>query len=147
MKTLLTEITIDAPPEEVWGALVDLAAYREWNPFIVEASGLAEEGSRLTLRMTPPGGRAATLKPTVTEATPGKAFEWLGRVGVPGLFGGRHRFELHPAEAGTLLVQRETFRGVLVPLLARSLDRHTLAGLVAMNEGLKRRSEKAAIAR
>lgn len=43
-------------------------------------------------------------------------------------------------------MQRETFTGVLVPLLARSLDAHTLPGLTSMNEALKVRSERAAVA-
>jgi hypothetical protein len=34
-------------------------------------------------------------------------------------------------------VHRETFTGILVPFLARSLDAHTLPGFVAMNEALK----------
>ena len=33
--------------------------------------------------------------------------------------------------------------GLLVPLLARSLDRHTAQGFVAMNEALKARVEQA----
>jgi hypothetical protein len=72
--------------------------------------------------------------------------EWVGSVGFPAVFAGRHRFELRRTETGTHLVQRETFTGVLVPFLARSLDAHTLPGLVSMNEALKLRSEKAAVA-
>jgi hypothetical protein len=141
MKTLVTEIEIEASPEAVWAVLVDLPRHAEWNPFIVRAEGVVEKGARLRLRMTPPGGRAATLEPRVTVAAPAEVLEWLGSLRIPGLFSGRHRFELHPTRSGTLLVQREDFTGVLVPFLARSLDSHTLAGLISMNEALKRRSE------
>ena len=144
MKTLHTEISVDAPPAVVWAALVDLPRHQEWNPFIVEAEGEVRVGGPLRLRMTPPGGRTSTLRPRVTELVPDDVLEWLGRVGPRGLFAGRHRFELHATETGTRLVQHETFTGVLVPLLARSLDGRTLPGLVAMNEALKSRSERAA---
>ena len=143
MKTLFSEILVAAPPERVWEVLVDLARYPEWNPFLVSASGQVREGERLEIRFQPPGGRALTMRPTVTRARPAEALEWLGRLAVPGLFDGRHIFELHRAPGGTRLVQREEFRGLLVPLLARSLDRHTARGFVAMNEALKARVEQA----
>ncbi len=56
MKSLSTEVLIDAPAERVWAVLSDLASFRSWNPFIVDASGELAVGSRLQLRMQPPGG-------------------------------------------------------------------------------------------
>ena len=124
-----------------------LTRYADWNPFIVEADGCVEVGARLRLRMSPPGGRAVTLKPRVTVVVEGGAAEWLGHVAVPGLFSGRHRFELQRTDTGTRVVQGETFTGLLVPFLARlSLDAHTLPGLVAMNDGLKAHAEQVAVA-
>ena len=136
---LRTEINLDAPPSEVWSHLVDLDAYGTWNPFITSASGRAAVGQRLEVRLEPPGGRAATVRPTVTEVEPERAFEWLGRLRLPGLFAGRHRFELIPTGAGTRLVQSETFRGLLVRVMRRSLDTSTRRGFEAMNEALARR--------
>jgi hypothetical protein len=133
------EIDIAAPPAEVWRHLVDLGAYREWNPFVPEASGTVEVGRRLSLRLQPPGGRALPIRPTVTAATAGSVFEWLGHLGVPGLFDGRHRFELFATPSGTRLVQSEAFSGLLVRPLRRWLDGGTLAGFEAMNEALRRR--------
>lgn len=141
MKTLRSEITIDAPPEDVWRVLVDFAAYPQWNPFVVEVTGGAQAGERLRVRLQPPGGRGVTLKPAVIEASPPQVLQWLGHLLVPGIFDGRHTFELEPVRGGTLLVQWEEFTGVLVPLLARSLDRSTAAGFRAMNRALKERVE------
>jgi hypothetical protein len=134
-----SEIDIEAPPAAVWAELADLAGYEDWNPFITRAGGSAETGQRLSLRMQPAGGRAMTIRPRVTEASAGSALEWLGHLGVPGLFDGRHRFELTPTPNGTHLVQRESFRGALVRPLRRSLDGGTLAGFDAMNAALRRR--------
>jgi hypothetical protein len=141
MKELHSHIEIDATPDEVWQVLVDLERYHEWNPFIVEAQGVVEHGAHLRLVMTPPGGRAATLKPTVTELRSQQVFEWWGHLVVRGLFDGRHRFELQPTQRGTRVAQTETFTGILVPLLSRSLDTHTAAGFEVMNDALKARVE------
>jgi hypothetical protein len=133
------EIDIEAPPDAVWAELADLTGYADWNPFIPSASGTLEPGERLSLRLQPPGGRALPIKPTVTEVVHGRVFEWLGHLGVPGLFDGRHRFELTATPQGTHLVQSESFSGVLVRPLRGFLDGGTLAGFRAMNEALRER--------
>ena len=142
MKQLHSEILIQATPAQVWAILTDFDRYADWNPFVVKATGIPEQGQRLSVTMSPPGGRPITLKPHVTEAAAGSVLEWWGHLGVRGILDGRHRFELHQVEAGTRLVQMETFTGVLVPLLARSLDTGTLAGFNLMNAALKSRVEE-----
>ncbi len=142
---LLTEITIDAPVDTVWSVLTDLASYGEWNPFVIEAGGDVQEGARLTLRIQPVGGKASRFESTVSEVVPGRVFEWVGHLVTSRLFQGRHRFELHPTADGsaTRFRQTEYFTGLLVPLVARTLNKGTLAGFVAMNEALRRRAEQA----
>lgn len=142
MKELYTDIHIDAPRDHVWTVLVDFDRYSEWNPFLVEVLGTAEPGADLRVTLSPPGRRALTMKPTVTEVAPARALEWLGRLGPRGLFDGRHRFELHDAPNGSRLIQREVFTGVLVPLFRRTLEERTVRGFVAMNAALKRRAEQ-----
>jgi hypothetical protein len=143
-KHLASHIAIDATPAQVWTVLSDLTAYRDWNPFIVDADGIPEVGARLMLRMQPVGGRALTLRPTVLEAEVGRRLRWRGKVGVPGIFDADHLFTLEAREDGGVhLGQEETFSGVLVPFFARSLDRGTLPAFRAMNEALKQRVEQA----
>jgi hypothetical protein len=142
---LRTERSIDATPERVWEVLTGFETFGSWNPFIVSIEGERAVGSRLRVRLEPPGGRGVTLRPTVTVSEPGRAFGWLGRFGLPGVFDGAHRFELEARPGGgTTLVQSEHFRGVLVPLLRRSLRTKTLAGFEAMNRALEARAEAAA---
>jgi hypothetical protein len=142
---LHTEVTIDAPPETVWAVVTDVNQYSEWNPFIVTATGEAAVGERLINRMQPPGGKAMTFKPTVTEVDVDQTFEWLGRFGLPGVFDDRHRFELSPTpEGGTRVVHREEFSGVLVRFMRKSLDTQTKRGFEEMNTALKIRAEDTA---
>lgn len=138
---LETSIHIAATPAEVWHVLTDLDAYGEWNPFIVSAQGTVAVGEKLENRLKPPGGRPMTFRPKVTAVEPNRRLEWLGRLGVPGLFDGRHRFDLEPTPSSTLLRHTEDFNGVLVRLMKKSLDGSTLTGFNAMNRALKDRVE------
>ncbi len=64
---LKTEITIDAPIEEVWAVLIDLDSFPEWNPFMPSAGGVVAEGEQLEVTIRPPGAKGSTVKPRVTE--------------------------------------------------------------------------------
>jgi hypothetical protein len=142
-KQLHADIEIDADAERVWQVLTDFRAYVEWNPFMTLASGTAAVGERLTIRMEPQEGPAMTFRPTVLEAVPGKRLRWLGRFLLPRIFDGEHVFTIVPLHEGRVrLTQEEQFRGILVPLLARSLVRGTLPAFERMNQALKRRVEQ-----
>lgn len=95
MKTLRTQMDVDAPAERVWDALTNS---------------------------------------TVLAVDAGRELRWIRHLLVPGLFDGEHRFDIHLLGPGRVrFVQQERFTGVLVPLFARNLDTHTLAGFNAMN--------------
>jgi hypothetical protein len=105
-------------------------------------TGILEVGERLQVRIAPVGGRAMTFKPRVTVVEPGRRLEWLGTMGLPGLFDGRHSFTLTPIGNGrTNFVQAETFTGALTPFTNTLLSK-TEAGFSAMNAALLTRLEK-----
>jgi hypothetical protein len=141
MKELHSEIEIAASPERVWDILADFAAYPRWNPFIRHISGKLEVGERLEVRLEPPDSRGITLRPTVLSAEPNRQLRWLGHLWVPGLFDGEHTLATEPLEENRVrFVQHEVFKGVLVPLVARSLA-NTLRGFEEMNGALKEQAE------
>jgi hypothetical protein len=83
-----------------------------------------------------------TFRPTVLVADPGRELRWLGRVFLPGVFDGEHVFTIAPLGTGSVrFSQRETFRGILVPLMPRSMSETTGRGFEEMNATLKRRAE------
>ena len=142
MKRIETQVELPAVPSAVWEKLVDAEAMGSWNPFITSLSGVLAVGERLKVRIAPVGGRPMTFKPRVTVVDPGQRLEWLGTMGVSGLFDGRHSFTLTPVgPRRTRLVQAEVFSGALVPL-AGSLLAKTKAGFEAMNAALLARLEK-----
>jgi hypothetical protein len=141
-REITTQIEIEAPAQVVWGILVDFERHPEWNPFIEEISGEATQGGQLSLTVRPPGGRAMSFQPTVLAADEARELRWLGRVVLPRIFDGEHRFVLEPLGAARVrLVHSERFRGVLVPLLWRSFAGRTRDGFEQMNRALKERAE------
>ena len=142
MHEIVSEIEIDASPQRVWSVLTDFASYPQWSAFIREVSGSATRGARLRVVLQPPGGHAMTFRPTVLTADPARELRWLGRLGLPRVFDGEHSLELRPLPGErTQFVQSEEFRGLLVPLLARTLGR-TQQGFESFNAALKKRVEE-----
>ena len=139
MKTLETQIDIDAPASLVWQVLTDFAAYPQWNPFITEIIGTAYESSRLKVRIVPPGKSGMTFKPMVLKAIPNQELTWLGHLFVPGLFDGLHQFRIEDRETFTRFYQSETFTGLLVNLFGQKMFDATQQGFGAMNAALKER--------
>ena len=144
MATIEESTLIGAPRATVWEILTSVEAYRHWNPFIELVSGRLREGARPTLRIAPPGRRPMTFRPLVVDATPQVRLAWVGKLGMRGLCDAEHEFRLE-AVAGdmTLLTQRETFRGLLVPMLGGMLE-PTRRGFESMNAALRERAEQAA---
>ena len=141
MRTIEATVVIDAPPSLVWDVLVTGEHYEEWNPFITEVSGEFVAGARPRLRIEPPGKPGMTFRARVLDATPQARLRWIGRLGLPGLCDGEHEFLFVAADrGGTQLTQRETFRGVLVPLLGGMLG-PTRQGFEGMNAALRERAE------
>jgi hypothetical protein len=138
MKQLNTEIIINAPVNKVWDVLVDFQKYPEWNPFIKSFEGEIREGESFKVTIQPPGGKAMTFNPTCLKLAENQEFRWLGHLFFKGLFDGEHIFELSPFGSGqTKFVQRENFRGILVPFIWNQLEPKTKKGFEMMNEKLK----------
>jgi len=84
-----------------------------------------------------------TFKPKVLAVEPNKEFRWKGHLLIPGLFDGEHIFELIDNGNGSItFVQREQFKGILVPLFKKMLDNNTKRGFEQMTAKLKELAEK-----
>ena len=132
---IATAIETSASAAQLWSVLTDFARYPQWNPFIREAEGEPVAGSRLKIRIQPPGKSGGMVfRPEVLRVEPEREFAWLGHLIVPGLFDGEHCFCIEPLPGGGCRVhQSENFSGLLVPLFRKSLDGGTRQGFEAMN--------------
>jgi len=133
---------IDAPMEQAWQVLAATEAYGSWNPFVRRLEGRLVAGERIEVDLQLEGRKLQKMKPRLVAVEPGRFFEWLGRFGPPGVFDGRHRFELRPLGAGSCeLVQSEVLSGALVPVFHKMLTGPTPDAFVALNETFKQRVE------
>ena len=160
---------IDAPPEAVWKVLLEFDAYPEWNPLSgrleelrieIEPRGIRLESSR----------SGPSVETEVLVAQKNRRLAWVVRLPVPFTFDAYHEFRLEPvgserfegarpsledspdggerpqsepgarADERTQVLQRETFRGVLVPMLLE--EQQVERGLRRMNEAIKYRTER-----
>jgi hypothetical protein len=139
--SISTVAEIAAPPSRVWSVLVDLPAYREWNPFIVEASGRVAEGETLSLRMALPGRDPMTIRPRLLVVEPERELRWKGKLLLPGLFDGEHAFVLTSLEGGRTRVDHwERFSGVLLPIARSLVYDDTVAAFQLLNDALATRA-------
>lgn len=135
-----SEVTIEATADEVWGVLADFGSYGEWNPGFVSIAGRAEAGATLEIVFAMKADRTMRMRPTVLVAEPGRELRWLGRLFVPRLFDGEHRFQIHDDGHGRVrFVQGERFRGLLVPFLRSMIEVDTLAMFERVNDALANR--------
>ena len=140
MREVSTSVRIDAPVAAVWSVLTDLHTYPAWNPFIRSVSGDLRTGEKLRVVIGADGASPQTFTPTVQAVVNGRSFSWLGALPVPGLFSGRHAFDLRADVDATELKQHEQFSGLLVPFFAKML-RETENGFNSMNLAVKARVE------
>jgi len=141
MKQIRTEILIDAPASTVWKILTDFDSYPDWNPFIKSFKGEPTKGKRFSVIIQLPDAKPMTFKPVCLELNDYKEFRWLGHLFIKGLFDGEHIFELSEKNGKTTFIQRENFRGILVPLLWNQIHAKTRKGFEMMNEKLKEKAE------
>ena len=137
-----TGVTIAAPPGRVWETLLDFPAHGDWNPFIRDIRGEAAPGARLSVRVNTWGLEALVFHPVVTVLAPPRELRWAGNLVSDALVFAEHAFVLENAPGGrTRLLQVETCRGALVPLLWPWLRFYARPSFERMNRALKRRCE------
>lgn len=129
---------IDAGPEAVWAALVDVGGWRDWDSGVDRVEGRVGLGERLTIYATMIRSRPFPV--TVTELRPNEAMRWRG--GLPGGLAVIERTYSLDAQddGGTVLTVREDHTGPLAGLLGRTTPdlnpsfRQFCAGLKARTE-------------
>lgn len=139
-----TSVLAAAPPEVLWGLLVDVEGWPGWTQSVLTATRLDDGpfgvGSRT--RVQQPRGRAQVW--TVTELVPNQRFTW--EVQNPGLaFVATH--VLTSEETGTRVDLGFTLRGPLRRLGALVGRHQVRAYLETEAAGLKARAEHDASAR
>jgi len=120
MKTCQSRISIRATPGRIWSILTDASGYPRWNPTVTGVDGRIALDERITVHAKISPGRAFPVRVVAADAP--RRMVWRG--GMPlGLFVGERVFTLTPKAGGDEVEfeMRETFSGLLAPLIARTI--------------------------
>lgn len=141
MKENRNEIEIKTSPEKIWTVLTDLEKYAEWNPLLYRAEGKVALGEKVSISAKTDSSDMH-FDCSVVKVVPEREFSWKFHVKLPFLFRGEHIFKIEPiGDDRVRFIDREIFKGLLVPLQAKNLATNAKAGMVAMGEALKQRAE------
>ena len=130
-----TSVVIDAAQEKVWKEFIRFDNYEHWNPFIRNIKGTLHLHRKIRVEVK--GMKQFNAKIIAFE--PKRQLAWYGKLLVPGLFDGRHSFELIAnIEESTTFIQKERFLGLLIPLFKGKMEQDTKKGFMNMNLALKK---------
>jgi hypothetical protein len=132
------EIDVAASPEIVWGVLTDIAGWPGWNPDVRSASleGPLASGTRFRWKAGP-----GTITSTLQRVDPPHFIGWTGTtMGIRAI----HVHRLEARGDSTLVRSEESWDGLLVRLLRRSLTRTLQKGIDSGLGHLKAEAERRA---
>jgi uncharacterized protein YndB with AHSA1/START domain len=143
---LRTSVDVDAGPELVWEVLTDVPAYPQWAPVLTGAEGTFAAGGQVWLSFPPGNPLLRTrARARVLEVTPYQRLRFglrLARLGTPGLLDTDHRMTIVERDGGVRLWLEIRFRGLLLPVLTRSLNRDRAPAFGPVPENLKAQIER-----
>jgi len=132
------EVSIDAPRALVWQVLTDFVAWPQWSPGVtfVTMNGDVEPGTGFRWK----SGRN-TIKSKLVDVEPPGVIVWTGRTtGIKAV----HAYQLSDDGAGTTVRAQESWNGIVVKVLGRTLQptlqSATDEGLAALKLECERRA-------
>lgn len=129
---------IEAPPERVWAILADGPGLPQWDSGITRIEGVITAGGTFKLWSEASPKRAFSLDVAAFEPP----FRMVWKSGMPlGLFSGERTFTLTATADGTAFTVHESFRGVMLPLIRRSMP-DLQPSFDKFARGLKTRAKK-----
>lgn len=143
MKSIETQISINASKEKVWEILMNHEEYKNWNPFIKEISGNTNPGGHLKVTIQAEGNKPMKFEPEVLNHSLNHEFRWKGKLFIKGLFDGEHYFKIIERSDNQVdFIHGENFTGILSGVLTSMLYESTKEGFEQMNKALKTLAEK-----
>ena len=133
------EIEIAADPETVWKVLATIERWPDWNPDIksVSLDGSVAKGTKFHWK-----AKSWKIVSVIQNVKRARLLAWTGRMmGIKAV----HTWRLEPRGAGTLVVNEESWQGLVARLLRRSLqkalDKANASGLDRLKAEAERRAK------
>jgi uncharacterized protein YndB with AHSA1/START domain len=137
MRSYQATALIDAPPEQVWRVLTDIAAWPGWDSGVIKVDGRLALGEKLSITVEANPGRVFPVK-VVTLSEPDLI---VFRGGMPlGLFVGERTYTLERDRSATRFTMRELYTGPLAGMIFKSIP-DLGPSFQQFADGLKQQSE------
>lgn len=140
-KVVTTQIDISATPEKVWSVLANIEGWKDWSPIIKESRGKAALNSKLVITMSGKNGKEGeagqTYEPFITKIEDSRNLTWSATMGPSFVMTNGKVLELEETSTGTRLTHKETFSGMMVPLMWGMVQKNVPQMLNSMNIALK----------
>jgi hypothetical protein len=136
------QVEIDASADVVWEVVTDLAAWPDWNPFVVACRSTLAVGDPIAMRVRMAAGPAWPQRERVLVHEPGRRLCWGVADWPTALLASERCQEVEPLGPDRARYRsRFALRGVLEPVVRALFGRRIERGLEAMTEALRRRAE------
>lgn len=137
MRSYQATALIDAPAEQVWRVLTDIAAWPSWDSGVIKVDGRLALGEKLSITVEANPGRVFPVK-VVTLREPDLI---VFRGGMPlGLFVGERTYTLERDRSATRFTMRELYTGPLAGMIFKSIP-DLGPSFQQFADGLKQQSE------
>ena len=138
-QTVRASSTVRARERDVWRLLTNLEAYGTWNPTIVKADGVLEEGATLELRFKHGDGDLENREVSVIAVNPIHKLRWQDRLLLPGVRDREFTIRVRSFRQGeTRVTAAERYEGLLAPFADTDEEK---TGLERMLTALRSRAQ------
>lgn len=141
-RVVTTEIEIAASPEQVWKTVSNIDNWKNWSPIIEDSQGTPSPGAKLMITMVGDEGKngkpGPSYEPVITVFEPSKNLSWSANMGANFIMTNGKIMKLEATNSGTKLIHKETFRGMMVPMMWEKFQNNVPNMLNSMNEALKK---------
>jgi hypothetical protein len=141
MLTIQEQTIVNASSDTVFNVITELETYKEWNPWIVEASGIPEEGQLVEVKVKM-RAKIISARHRILISKPNMEFRWCDVGWFTRLaYGERARFIKSLANGGVEYRVELTVTGLFWWFVKLVYGKSMEAGLKAETNALKERAE------
>jgi hypothetical protein len=141
-RVITTEIEINASPDKVWTVLANINDWKNWSPIIKDSSGEAKMDSKLVITMISEEGKEGKpgprYEPVITVFEKYKNLTWSAKMMAGFVMTNGKVLILEKTSLGTKLIHKETFSGLMVPMMWGKVQENVPEMLDLMNSTLKK---------
>ena len=136
------KVTILAPIETVWGVLVDIEKYGEWNPFTYQVESSLKVGDPVELYVRMPNGGDRVSREIVRIVEKPHTLAWGMKMGFEFILKALRQQKLEIIDEHSCHFSTwDSFSGLMTPVVIRVFGQDMEDGFNAMAYALKERAE------